>query len=218
MGLGEYLTVLVGRFMEIKVIKRNVVPNRITLYENDIGTKSLVFSVSRINDGVNLENLNGFLEIERDTGLTDRFILNKTIADDCIYFSIIVDVPLTLTADTLCAQISFENGNNTLIYKTKVFYIEVNYSVDGLESFSQLEPTVIKQLESKMLENIELCSSLAQNFHDTKEQINEQFNNDVKNAVQDLRTELSQGMSEVDGEMLICKQNYVSIKEEILVL
>ena len=204
--------------MEIKVIKRNVVPDRIALYENDIGSKTLVFSAPKINDGISLENLNGFLEIERDTGLTDRFILDKTIAEDVIYFSILIGQSLTEISSTLSAQISFESKDNALVYKTAVFFIDVNYSVDGTNSYKQLEPSVIKQLESKMFENIELVSSTAKNFEDTKNQINEQFNQDIISAVKNLRTELNQGLYEVDNETLICKENYVSVKEEILVL
>ncbi len=204
--------------MEIKVIKRNVVPDRITLYENDVGSKSLVFSVSKVNDGVSLENLNGFLEIERDTGLSDRFILTKTITDSIVYFSIIVGLPLTDNSDTLSAQISFENDDGTLVYKTAVFFIEVNYSVDGTDSYKQLEPTVIRQLESQMLENIKTISKVAEDFENTKKDINEQFKQDMVNAVEDLRGELTQGMYEVDGETLVCKENYVLVKEEILVL
>lgn len=204
--------------MEIKVIKRNVVPDRITLYENDIGSKRLIFSTPKISDGISLVDLNGFLEIERDTGLTDRFFLDKTISNDTVYFSIEVGLPLTEIASTLTAQISFESKANTLVYKTAVFFIEVKSSVDGTDSYEQLEPSVIKQLEDKMLENINTASQLVETFEKTKNDISQQFNQDIINAVEGLRQELSPGLYGVEEETLICNETYVGIKEEILLL
>ncbi len=168
-----------GGLMEIKIIDRNVVPDRVVLYENDASLKSLVFTSKKINDGINLEALQGFLEVEKTLGGSDRYLLEKVVSDDRIYFSLPINLSLTNTADILSSQVVFENQDKSVSYRTKVFYIDVKYSVDGESGFEQVVPSVISQLEEGMAETLKECKAIkseieeiVNNFDDEEEENN----------------------------------------------
>ena len=158
--------------MDVKIINKNVVPDRIVLYEGDRGSENLVFSSLKVNDGVNLEVLSGYLEIEREDGSTDRFLLDKTVADNAVYFTLPIGLTLTERAEVLSTQVTFENESKTIAYRTKVFYIDVKYSVDGEESYEQVLPSVITQLETKLENAVETCENIVENgAEDIKNQV-----------------------------------------------
>lgn len=168
--------------MDVKIINKNVVPDRIVLYEGDRGSKNLVFSTQKINDGVNVEVLNGYLEVEREKGLSDRFLLEKTIADNMVYFTLPIGLALTETADLLSTQVVFENESKSISYKTKVFYIDVKFSVDGESSYEQVMPSVITQLETKLENAVETCENIVENC---AEDIKNEALEKIENAVMD---------------------------------
>ena len=118
-----------------------------------------------MNDGVNIEELNGFLEVVGDGGNSDRFMLQKTVADGLVYFTLQVGVSLTETADVLSAQVVFENNEKTISYRTSVFYIDVRYSVDGTSFFEKVTPTVISQLEESMQNLLNEAKTAEANAH-----------------------------------------------------
>lgn len=158
--------------MDVKIINKNVVPDRIVLYEGDRGSENLVFSSLKVNDGVNLEVLSGYLEIEREDGSTDRFLLDKTVADNAVYFTLPIGLTLTERAEVLSTQVVFENESKSIAYRTKVFYIDVKYSVDGEESYEQVLPSVITQLETKLENAVETCENIVENgAEDIKNQV-----------------------------------------------
>ncbi|MBR2376339.1 MAG: hypothetical protein IKA85_00990 [Clostridia bacterium] len=158
--------------MDVKIINKNVVPDRIVLYEGDRGSENLVFSSLKVNDGVNLEVLSGYLEIEREDGSTDRFLLDKTVADNAVYFTLPIGLALTERAEVLSTQVTFENESKTIAYRTKVFYIDVKYSVDGESSYEQVVPSVITQLETKLENAVEFCENIVENgAEDIKNQV-----------------------------------------------
>lgn len=158
--------------MDVKIINKNVVPDRIVLYEGDRGSENLVFSSLKVNDGVNLEVLSGYLEIEREDGSTDRFLLEKTISDNEIYFTLPIGLALTERAEVLSTQVTFENESKSIAYRTKVFYIDVKYSVDGEESYEQVLPSVITQLETKLENAVETCENIVENgANDIKDRV-----------------------------------------------
>lgn len=158
--------------MDVKIINKNVVPDRIVLYEGDRGSENLVFSSLKVNDGVNLEVLSGYLEIEREDGSTDRFLLDKTVADNAVYFTLPIGLTLTERAEVLSTQVTFENESKSIAYRTKVFYIDVKYSVDGEESYEQVLPSVITQLETKLENAVETCENIVENgAEDIKNQV-----------------------------------------------
>ncbi len=168
--------------MDVKIINRSVVPDRIVLYEGDRGSKNLVFYTTKVNDGVNVEVLNGYLEIEREDGNSDIFLLEKTIVDDLVYFTLPIGLSLTDTADVLSSQVVFENGDKSLSYRTKVFYIDVKYSVDGESSYEQVLPSVITQLETKLENAVETCENILVNGANN---IKEQILNEIEATVAD---------------------------------
>lgn len=155
--------------MEIRIIDRNVVPDRVVLYENDACGKSLVFTSKKINDGVNLESLNGFLEVEKALGGSDRYLLEKVVSENNVYFSLPINLSLTDTADILSSQVVFENLDGSISYRTKIFYIDVKYSVDGESGFEQVLPTVVSQLESKVEQTLQECKDIKQELLDISE-------------------------------------------------
>lgn len=178
--------------MEIKIIGKSVVPDKITLYENDLGAKHLVFSSNRINDGVNLDKLSAYLEIEREEGVSDRFILDKTVNGDTLYFTLPINLALTETADLISSQLVFENDEKTLSYRTKVFYIDVKNSVDGVSSYEQVVPTVLSQLESKMEKAVENCTQIKSDIEFYKED----FENNIEETSSKIKDEVLAQVSE----------------------
>ena len=178
--------------MEIKIIGKSVVPDKITLYENDLGAKHLVFSSNRINDGVNLDKLSAYLEIEREEGVSDRFILDKTVNGDTLYFTLPINLALTETADLISSQLVFENDEKTLSYRTKVFYVDVKNSVDGVSSYEQVAPTVLSQLESKMENAVENCESIKNEVVTMKAE----FENNIEETSSKIKDEV---ISQVNG-------------------
>ncbi len=176
--------------MELKIIGKSVVPDRIVLFEGDTGGKSLVFSIKKINDGISIAGLTGYLEIERDGGGSDRFLLEKTVGEEEVYFTLEVNSTLTQTEDILSSQLSFENEDKSIVYKTKVFFIEVKYSVDGDSSFEQILPSVITSLENKLTEAVAECNDVKNSFDfDRNELENALQNNYQLKEVQELETE-----------------------------
>ncbi len=176
--------------MELKIISKSVVPDRIVLFEGDTGGKNLVFSIKKVNDGISVEGLTGYLEIERDEGGSDRFLLEKTFGEDEVYFTLEVNSALTQTEDILSSQISLENEDKSIIYKSKVFFIEVKYSVDGDGSFEQVVPSVITSLENKLTEAVSECNKIKESLDFDKEEIESTLKNDYQlKESQNLETE-----------------------------
>lgn len=154
--------------MQGKIIDRNVLPNRFTFYESDINTTMLIFEVAKINDGVDLTDKTAYLNIERDDSSTDKLILEKTLTDNGLYFSLMINDSITNKEGTVSAQISFENGDKSEIYKTNVFIFDVMNSVNGNESFEKTLPSAIDQLENKILNEISYCEQVKQETNDIK--------------------------------------------------
>ncbi len=180
----------IGGLMEIKIIDRNVIPDRVVLYERDSCGKSLVFTCSKINDGVNLEALNGYLEVEKDTGGSDRYLLEKVVGDKNIYFSLPINLNLTWTSGILTSQVVFENQGGTEAYRSKIFYIDVKYSVDGESDFEKVVPTVISQLEEGMSETLEECKTIKSEIEEISNNIqNDKTENIIIDAELSLESE-----------------------------
>ncbi len=196
--------------MDVKIIGKSVVPDRIVLYENDLGAKNLVFSSSKINDGVNLEVLNAYLEVEREEGVSDRFILDKTLVDDIIYFVLPINLALTETADLLSSQVVFENQEKTLSYRSKVFYIEVKNSIDGVSSYEQIAPTVLSQLETKMDKAVKDCESMKGEIEVAKEE----FERNIEETSSKIKDEVISQINDstVDSELSLDSENPVQNK------
>ena len=190
--------------MNIKIIGKSVVPDRITLYEDDYGSKHLVFSLEKVNDGVNIEELNGFLEVVGDGGNSDRFMLQKTVADGLVYFTLQVGVSLTETADVLSAQVVFENNEKTISYRTSVFYIDVRYSVDGTSFFEKVTPTVISQLEESMQNSLSEAKTAEANAVLALENIDAILNDKSEEIKSEVKTELeSEFTTYIDEKIVI---------------
>ncbi len=146
--------------MQAKIIDRNVIPNRFTFYESDINTTRLIFTVAKINDGVDLTDKTAYLNVERDDLSTDKIALEKTQTDSEIYFSMMVNDSITMKEGIVSAQISFENVQKTEIYKTNVFIFDVINSVNGNASFEKVLPSVIDELENKISNEVSYCENL----------------------------------------------------------
>ncbi len=179
--------------MEIKIFNKSVVPDRVVLLKNDFGGKSLVFTLNSVNDGISIDSLSGYLEIERDDGSGDRFLLTKTVSETAVYFTLPVSRELTAVEDLLSCQVSLESQDKRLIYKTNVFYIEVKYSVDGDADFEQVVPSVITQLEEQMVKAVEDCNQIKDAFDFDKEEFLttfEAFKGNVNEAVEEFKDEI----------------------------
>ena len=129
---------------------------------------------------------NGELEIEREEGVSDRFILDKTVNGDTLYFTLPINLALTETADLISSQLVFENDEKTLSYRTKVFYIDVKNSVDGVSSYEQVVPTVLSQLESKMEKAVDDCESIKNEIATTKAE----FENNIEETSSKIKDEV----------------------------
>ncbi len=198
--------------MEIKIISKSVVPDRIVLYEGDTGGKNLVFSIKKVNDGISVEGLMGYLEIERDGGGSDRFLLEKTVGEEEVYFTLKINSVLTQTEDILSSQISLESEDKSIIYKTKVFFIEVKYSVDGDGSFEQIVPSVITELENKLNEAVLECNEIKESFDFSKEEFENTLQSDYQlKEDQSLETE-SKEVAGAINELKLAVSNVNEIK------
>ena len=146
--------------MEAKIINKNVVPNKFYLCEEDVGGKSLIFAVNSINDGVDVSLLTGYLDIVRSDESTDRLILNKTIGENSVYFSTVILNSLTLVSGFVDAQITFENADKSIVYKSKKFIIEVEKSIDGYSSYDSTLPSVIVTIRDEVKKSLDDCNEV----------------------------------------------------------
>ncbi len=198
--------------MEIKIIGKSVVPDKILLYENDLGANSLVFSSSKVNDGINLEVLNAYLEIEREEGVSDRLLLDKTIVEEVVYFTLPINLALTENSDLLSSQIVFENNEKTLSYRTKVFYIDVKNSVDGVSSYEQLAPTVISQLESKFNKAVTDCETIKSEIELTKDE----FESNVEETSSKIKEEVLSQLGDVIADDFLSTESKNPVQNKIV--
>ncbi len=169
--------------MEGKIINKNVVPNKFYLCEEDVGGKSLIFSINAINDGVDVSLLTGYLDIIRSDETTDRLILTKTIGDNIVYFSTKVLNTLTLVGGFVDAQITFENEDKSIVYKTKKFIIEVEKSIDGYSSYDSTLPSVIVTVRDEVKKALDDCNDIKVHIDTAKNQIDNVSEHLLDNAV-----------------------------------
>ena len=156
--------------MEAKIIKRSVVPNRFEIYENDVGS-TFLFRIEKINDGVDVESLNGYLQTVCESGRTDKIALEKTVGETEVYFTLEVANNLTRDSGLTSAQITFENSQKTVVYSTEIFYIEVKETIDGLESYESVMPSVIESLQEEIEQKLEECVEIKNQAEQVKSQV-----------------------------------------------
>lgn len=171
--------------MEGKIINKSVVPNKFYLCEEDVGGKSLIFTTCAINDGVDVSLLTGYLDIVRSDETTDRLLLTKTIGDNELYFSTPILNSLTMVSGFVDAQITFENADKTIVYKTKKFLIEVEKSIDGYSSFESTLPSVVVTVRDEVKNSYDECKEIETYVKETKTHLD-----DVKSHIDNVKTQI----------------------------
>ncbi len=138
-----------------KIIDRRVVPDRYEIFENDSNIKTITFSVSKVNDGVDLTDLYAFINLESENFITNKVLLSKTVTDDQITLIFNIDGAISNNDGITKAQISFESSDLSIIYSTAIFYIDVKSSVDSYsnttisaQSLHDLQSDLTKTLDS----------------------------------------------------------------------
>ena len=133
-----------------KIVGKRVVPDVFEVYEKDIGTSSIKFSVSKINDGVNFDLLNGYAHIDFESGRTDRVKLVKSVATTEVVYELLITKGITYEEGRHRIQLSFESEDLSVVYKTCIFTFMVCQSIDGNLAYENLIPSVVNELEEKM--------------------------------------------------------------------
>ncbi|MBO5852105.1 MAG: hypothetical protein J6R29_07215, partial [Clostridia bacterium] len=143
-----------------KIIGKRVVPNVFEVYEMDVGTSTIKFSVDTLNDGVNFQELKGFAHIDFESGRTDRVSLKKTIKTNEIVYTLPITSAITQEEGRHRMQLSFESDDLAVIYKTCIFTFVVRESIDGTLAFESVVPSVVNELEQKMENAVSECNNL----------------------------------------------------------
>ncbi|MBR5439910.1 MAG: apolipoprotein A1/A4/E family protein [Clostridia bacterium] len=143
-----------------KIIGKRVVPDVFEVYEKDVGTNSIKFSVNKLNDGINFEEIDGYAHIDFESGKTDRALLNKTVDGEYIIYELPITKAITGEEGRHRIQLSFEKDDLTIIYKTCIFYYVVCESIDGNLAFENLVPSVVNELEERMEQALVACNDL----------------------------------------------------------
>ena len=138
-----------------KIIDRRVVPDRYEIFENDSNVKTITFSVSKVNDGVDLTDLYAFINLESENFITNKVLLSKVVTGDQITLTFNIDGAISNNDGITKAQISFESSDLSIIYSTAIFYIDVKSSVDSYsnttisaQSLHDLQSDLTKTLDS----------------------------------------------------------------------
>ncbi len=138
-----------------KIIDRRVLPDRYEIFENDNNVKSITFTVSKVNDGVDLTDLYAFVNLESENFITNKVLLSKIINGDEVTLTFNIDGAISNNDGITKAQISFESSDLSIIYSTAIFYIDVKCSVDSYsntmisaQSLYELQSTLTKTIDS----------------------------------------------------------------------
>ena len=154
-----------------KIIGKRVVPNVFEFYEKDAGSCSVKFIVEKQNDGVNFEHLKGFANIEYESGRIDRVMLNKSVdGSNCVY-ELVVTGALTSEEGKHRIQLSFENEELGIVYKTCIFTFAVCESIDSNLAYENIAPSIVNELEEKMVETLSECNSIKEETASVANQI-----------------------------------------------
>lgn len=154
-----------------KIIGKRVVPNVFEFYEKDAGSCSVKFITHKQNDGVNFEYLKGFANIEYESGRIDRVMLNKSVdGSNCVY-ELVVTGALTSEEGKHRIQLSFENEELGIVYKTCIFTFAVCESIDGNLAYENIAPSIVNELEEKMVETLLECNSIKEETASVANQI-----------------------------------------------
>ena len=129
--------------------------------------------------------LTGYLDIVRSDETTDRLLLTKTIGDNELYFSTPILNSLTMVSGFVDAQITFENADKTIVYKTKKFLIEVEKSIDGYSSFESTLPSVVVTVRDEVKNSYDECKEIETYVKETKTHLD-----DVKSHIDNVKTQI----------------------------
>ncbi len=193
--------------MQIKITKRCVIPDRITVYERDRNSFNLVFEVDKINDGLDLTELVAFMPIERENGVKDRLFLEKKITENSVYFYLKNATRLTAESGLTEAQISFESIDKSVLYSTEKFYILVESSIDGNADFNESVTSVIEEFESRIVSSTLACENATDKINETEQELDGKIslvNGRVQNleeTVQHNKTEVENSISELSTDI-----------------
>ncbi len=137
-----------------KIINRRVIPDRYEIFENDNNVKSIVFSVSKINDGVDLSNLYAFVNLENENFATNKVLLSKEIVGDDITLTFNIDNAISVVDGITKAQISFENSDLSIVYSTSIFYVDVKSSIDSYQN-TMISAKALYDLQNELTKTID---------------------------------------------------------------
>lgn len=143
-----------------KIIGKRIVPDVFEVYERDIGTSNIKFSVSKVNDGVDFEELEGFAHIDYESGRTDRARLKKTVEGIQVFFELSITREISQEEGRHRMQLSFESDDLSIVFKTCIFTFIVCESIDGNLAFENLAPSLVSELEEKMEQTLLECSNI----------------------------------------------------------
>ncbi len=196
-----------------KIIGKRVVPDVFEVYERDVGTKTVKFSVSKINDGVNFEELDGYAHIDFESGKTDRSMLEKTVDGQSVIYELSITRAITQEEGRHRIQLSFENDDLSVVYKTCIFTFMVCESIDGNLAFDNLVPSVVNELEEKMEQTLLECSNLKDETYSIKNEAQGLLDGieDFRNELIDAKETSLQVKADVEG----CKNEVVSLKTDV---
>ncbi len=137
-----------------KIIDRRVVPSTYEIFENDNNAKSITFTVSKINDGIDLTNLYAFVNIENEDFVTNKILLTKTVNENDVTLVFNMDSSISFEDGITKAQISFESSDLSIVYSTAVFYIDVKSSVDSYSN-TQISAKALHDLQSEFTKTLD---------------------------------------------------------------
>ena len=202
-----------------KIIGKRVVPDVFEVYEKDVGTSSIKFSVNKVNDGVNFLTLNGYAHVDFESGRADRIKLAKTIVGNEVFYELLITKGISYEEGRHRIQLSFESDDLSVVYKTCIFTFVVCESIDGNLAYENLIPSVVNELEEKMEETLLQCS----NLKDETSQIASQINNKevelniIKQGCNVLKQDcinIKQGCNSIMQDCLVVKQETDNIMQE----
>lgn len=204
-----------------KIIGKRVVPDVFEVYEKDVGVNGVSFSVSKVNDGVNFEDLKGFAHIDFESGKTDRAMLNKTVGETEITYVLPITKAITGEEGRHRIQLSFESEDLSVVYKTCIFSYVVCESIDGNLAFENLVPSVVNELEEKMEQTLIECNNLKDETVAAKGEVVTALSNveELFSDVSNLKTEtqnLNDDVLNTNNKVLSVESRVEKVENDIL--
>lgn len=138
---------------------RWVTVDKSTVYQGDSGVTEFSFTLDKFYNSVELSALNGYLKLTFPDDSGDVLPLEKRVDGDKLIFKWLVEGKSTQVDGEVTCQILLEKADNTVVFNSQVFKIEIEKSVNNT-IFCQGGRTSVEVLLETINDKIERVDEL----------------------------------------------------------